>query len=166
MDGFILESRRLLLLNSLENSCRCIMWGSIAKRVRAVWDPIFRKDVGCGPCRMPSGVGGPPEYNFCVIRNRKFLSFLPIIYILAQIQYSAILNPLNSVIKALRSPSENKGTQPFSWVELRLISQRLSDPSRGFPSFYFIKYTFPNGSQARVGVASEIIATHHVFGIL
>ncbi|EGG02974.1 uncharacterized protein MELLADRAFT_66013 [Melampsora larici-populina 98AG31] len=108
----------------------CIMWGSVANRARAFWDPTFRQDSHRERCGMPSWVTN--------LLNGIFV-FWAVANVPAYVPQADIFNILDRVTKELLLASTDADAMQFSWFKLGMIIsplERLPELYQRFASAY------------------------------
>ncbi|KAH9823932.1 hypothetical protein DFH28DRAFT_1017084 [Melampsora americana] len=126
----------------------CVMWGTIANRVRAMWDPTYREDNTAGHCGMPDWVtntlnGSFAFFGVCILIG------LPALYIPVYHNHNQILDILDKVADELRMAASSSDARELSWNKLNPILEPLGR----FPHLYH-------------KVAKTFKRTHFVFGVL
>ncbi|EGG06325.1 uncharacterized protein MELLADRAFT_71947 [Melampsora larici-populina 98AG31] len=126
----------------------CIMWGTIANRVRAFWDPTFREDSNSERCGMPSWVINLLNgiFVFWLVVN---VPVLCSIYIPAYRRQTDIFNTLDRVTEELLLASTETDTLQFSWAKLEMIISPLERLPELYQQF-----------------ASAFLKTHYAFFVL
>lgn len=126
----------------------CVMWGTIANRVRAMWDPTYREDNTASHCGMPPWVTNTLNGSF-IIFGVSILIGLPSLYVPVYHVQNQILDILDQVAGELRMIASSPDALNFSWDKLDPILHQLAK----FPHLYH-------------KLAETFKRTHYVFGVL